>query len=94
MQVKVPQAQPNGFYRYGVAQFLSGENIGRRLAIKDSKDTGELYFAEPWPQPIAANDVLQIKPGCDKRLETCGTKFNNRPRFRGMPFTPAAQTLL
>lgn len=33
-------------------------------------------------------DLIEIFAGCDKRVLTCETKFNNVPNFQGFPFMP------
>jgi uncharacterized phage protein (TIGR02218 family) len=38
--------------------------------------------------PVAVGDAFQVVAGCDKRFETCRTKFANHLNFRGFPHMP------
>ncbi|WP_205684437.1 phage BR0599 family protein, partial [Acinetobacter baumannii] len=40
----------------------------------------------------AIGEAIRVYPGCDKRLDTCTNRFNNRARFRGAPFVPVPET--
>jgi uncharacterized phage protein (TIGR02218 family) len=81
-----------GYYRAGVARFMTGANVGRVIRIKESSGNS-LTFAQPWLLPIAIDDEILILPGCDKKLITCETKFNNKIHFRGQPFIPLPETV-
>lgn len=72
--------------------FTSGANAGVRRTIA-SNLVGNLTVLEAWPFPVAPGDDFKAWPGCDNRLETCTTVFNNRGRFRGTPFIPEAETV-
>ena len=45
-------------------------------------------------RPVAAGDVFTIRAGCDKRIETCGSKFANVANFRGFPHIPGQDAVL
>lgn len=78
------------YYRWGKAMFTTGQNAGRVLRIKEN-GTSEIEFAQPWLAPVAVGDQLAIQPGCDKKRNTCITKFDNIGRFRGQPFIPSPE---
>ena len=40
------------------------------------------------PEPLAEGDLFAVTAGCDKRFETCRTKFANAVNFRGFPYLP------
>lgn len=84
--------QADGWFNQGVIKFTSGRNAGLSRTVKEHKN-GRLSFALRLPFPPQSGDVFKIYPGCDKRQETCGGKFNNIVHFRGFPYIPAADTI-
>ena len=53
-----------------------------------------LTLLEAPVRPIAGGDGLIVRAGCDKRIETCGTKFANVASFRGFPHIPGQDAVL
>lgn len=84
--------QADGWFNQGVIKFTSGRNAGLSRTVKEHKN-GRLSFALRLPFPPQSGDVFKIYPGCDKRQETCGKKFENIVHFRGFPYIPAADTI-
>nr|DAN70975.1 MAG TPA: minor tail protein [Caudoviricetes sp.] len=84
--------QADGWFNQGVIKFTSGRNAGLSRTVKEHKG-GRLSFALRLPFPPQLGDVFKIYPGCDKRQETCGKKFDNIVHFRGFPYIPAADTI-
>ena len=84
--------QADGWFNQGVIKFTSGRNAGLSRTVKEHKN-GRLSFALRLPSPPQSGDVFKIYPGCDKRQETCGKKFDNIVHFRGFPYIPAADTI-
>lgn len=84
--------QADGWFNQGVIKFTSGRNAGLSRTVKEHKG-GRLSFALRLPFPPQSGDVFEIYPGCDKRQETCGKKFDNIVHFRGFPYIPAADTI-
>ena len=84
--------QADGWFNQGVIKFTSGRNAGLSRTVKEHKG-GALSFALRLPFPPQSGDVFKIYPGCDKRQETCGKKFDNIVHFRGFPYIPAADTI-
>ena len=84
--------QADGWFNQGVIKFTSGRNAGLSRTVKEHKN-GRLSFALRLPFPPQSGDVFKIYPGCDKRQETCGRKFDNIVHFRGFPYIPAADTI-
>jgi len=90
---------PDDWFNFGSVQFGSGENVGSPKEVRAfTADDGvtieqviELF--ESLPFDIQIGDVLQITPGCDKRLSICGTKFNNAVNFVGEPYVPGQDVL-
>lgn len=89
------QVNRRNWFRLGRVQFTSGANAGRSMTVKDYDGlSGRFSFARPWPADIAVGDTFTCWPGCDKTLAMCEGRYNNRWRFRGQPFIPAASTVL
>ena len=79
---------PPGYFRNGLAQFLTGDNEGAIREIRDHASAGVITVYDPFPFAIEAGDEIRLIAGCDKRLETCRDKFGNVVNFRGEPFIP------
>lgn len=88
INVTEPRAVDDWF-NLGAAVFQTGNNAGIAIEIKDwVQSTSELTLFLPTPYVPESGDTLKLFPGCDKRLETCRTKFDNAINFRGEPFVP------
>jgi uncharacterized phage protein (TIGR02218 family) len=48
----------------------------------------------PMPHAIAIGDSYSAVAGCDKRFDTCVSRFNNALNFRGEPHVPGTDKLL
>jgi uncharacterized phage protein (TIGR02218 family) len=48
----------------------------------------EIELWQPLPGGIRAGDRVRLVAGCDKRLETCRSKFGNLVNFQGFPDIP------
>ena len=57
-----------------------------------SYDLIELFL--PMPFAVQVGDKLGIYAGCDKRLSTCISKFDNVLNFRGEPYVPGQDEFL
>lgn len=80
-----------GHLDYGSLEFTSGANAG--VLITMTRNTaGALSLVVPLRADVAPGDSFVAFPGCDRTLITCETKFNNKPRFRGHPWIPKAET--
>lgn len=86
------------WYRQGVVTWLTGNNRGRSIEVKEWVQTGgavNLYL--PMHGQIQVGDTLTIYPGCKKTLlddpNGCKVKFNNVINFRGEPFVPGQDAL-
>ncbi len=82
-------ALPDGYFKNGKLEFLTGENAGTKIKIADWVDaTNTLTLFLPTFYDIAPGDSIRCIAGCDKRLATCRDKFNNVLNFRGEPSIP------
>jgi uncharacterized phage protein (TIGR02218 family) len=63
----------------------------RSVEVKEHRieaDEVRLALWQPMPEPVAERDLFVVTAGCDKRFETCRTKFANAVNFRGFPHLP------
>jgi uncharacterized phage protein (TIGR02218 family) len=86
-----------GWFTLGTIEWTSGANAGRRIEVADHGVSGEIAtiaLLEAPVRPIAIGDAFVIRAGCDKRLETCRTKFANVANFRGFPHIPGQDAVI
>ena len=50
--------------------------------------SGAISLWLPAGAAIEIGDQFTATAGCDKRFDTCRTKFSNAANFRGFPFMP------
>ena len=85
-----------GFFSRGLFTFASGASEGLKIEVKShaklaSSDAIELWTdAEGVP---AVGDIFVVTAGCDKRVETCKTRFANVINFRGFASMPGNKFL-
>jgi hypothetical protein len=90
---------PDDWFNFGLVEFATGSNAGIAKEVRTfTADDGvtieqDIELFEALPFDIEMGDVLQITPGCDKRLETCGSKFLNAINFVGEPYVPGSDVL-
>lgn len=86
-----------GWFEKGRARLLDGEARGVIGLIKVDRIEGNRRVFELWtriaPQ-VVAGDRLRLEAGCDRRAETCQSKFSNFNNFRGFPHIPGEDWLL
>ncbi len=83
---------PGQYFALGRAKFVSGKAAGVTMHIRSSQGGVIGLLAKP-PRTIAVGDKVELLPGCDRRLHTCGSKFSNVINFRGQPFIPSAESI-
>lgn len=83
--------QPQGWFTQGVVEFLEGVNIGIKRTVR-LHEAGSLLLTLPLLEMAEIGEAIRVYPGCDKRLDTCTNRFNNRAKFRGAPFVPVPET--
>jgi uncharacterized phage protein (TIGR02218 family) len=79
------------WFTRGKLSFSSGANAGLAVEVKEHRaEAGEVRLAlwQQMPQPILSGDSFVVTAGCDKRFETCRSKFDNAVNFRGFPHLP------
>ena len=80
-----------GWFDDGVLRWTTGALAGRRARVavhRQGADGAFIALAAEMASPPTAGDAFEIDAGCDKRVETCRTKFANAKNFRGFPFMP------
>lgn len=84
------------WFERGSLTVLSGPSAGLSAVIKADRLDGALRWVEVWQAPgqgVSVGDSLRLQAGCDKRAETCRTKFLNFVNFRGFPHVPGEDWL-
>lgn len=75
-----------GYYAKSVVTFNAGTgNAGISRTVEYSRlvsGTSQLWFSEPWPNTIAANDRFTLVVGCDKFAFTCVRRFWGQPDYQ------------
>lgn len=82
---------------FGTVEWTNGTNAGRRAEViaHDVTDgIAVLTLLEAPVRSIVGGDAFTIRAGCDKRIETCSTKFANTANFRGFPHIPGQDAVL
>jgi uncharacterized phage protein (TIGR02218 family) len=77
----------DGWFAGGRLAWTSGANTGLSQTVK-AHAAGALDLWEAMPFAVAIGDAFAVTAGCDKRFDTCKTKFANALNFRGNPLMP------
>jgi len=81
----------DGWFARGYVIWQSGAMAELKSLIRDDRETEDGRVIELWddvPLPLVEGDAARLIVGCDKRAETCRTKFDNLLNFRGFPHIP------
>ena len=95
--VDVGTELPAGTFDRGRMIVLDGAAEGQSERIKTDRFVDGQRRMAVWTsfrKPIAVGDRVRIEVGCDKRMETCRTKFDNLHNFRGFPHIPGEDWLI
>ncbi len=86
-----------GWFAHGRVIGLAGAATGLEAAIRDDRIDGSSRVVELW-QPFGAKprpgDRIALVAGCDRRAQTCRSKFANLANFRGFPHLPGDDWLM
>lgn len=85
--------EDTGYFSYGKITFTSGDNEGFTTEIRDYTN-GTFTLFIPTPKALQVGDTYEAVAGCDKRLDSCISRFNNALNFRGEPHVPGTDKLL
>lgn len=87
----------DGWFTLGTLVWLTGANAGRKTEVLAHAVSGvdvTIALLEAPVLQIAVSDTFDILAGCDKRFETCQTKFANAVNFRGFPHIPGQDVVI
>ncbi len=76
---------PESFFRNGLVTFNTGQNRGISREVMTFDDDG-FTLQEEMPFDIIVGDQFTAIVGCDRRVQTCKSRFGNVINFRGEPF--------
>ena len=79
-------------FLFGRLRFLSGANCGAETVIL-AVDGATAKVRDIPRADVAPGTIVEIRHGCDKRLETCAARFANAANFRGEPHLPGMDLL-
>ena len=86
-----PEPSANA-YGYGRLRWLDGANAGLAAPIAASDGAG-MTLRDPPAFATLVGALVEVQEGCDRRFETCCTRFANAANFRGEPFLPGTDLL-
>lgn len=86
------RAEETGYFSYGTVTFTSGANDGISMEIRDYCN-GRFSLFLPLPHALAEGDAYSAVAGCDKRFDTCISRFSNAVNFRGEPHLPGTDKI-
>jgi uncharacterized phage protein (TIGR02218 family) len=76
----------------GRLRYMSGANCGLSSIILSA--AGSIVQLRDLPRAtVESGCVVEVREGCDKRFETCVTRFANAENFRGEPHLPGTDLL-
>lgn len=87
-----------GWFQRGRFTVLDGQAAGlwgvikRDVLLEDG--TRQIDLWEPLRASLVEGDRIKLIAGCDKRFETCRTKFDNLINFQGFPDIPQEEWVL
>lgn len=82
----------DGRFVLGRLRYMSGANCGLSTAILSVTDN--IVQVRDLPRaPVEAGCRIELREGCDKRFETCVSRFSNAENFRGEPHLPGTDLL-
>lgn len=84
--------QANGYFKPGKIVWTSGNNSGLSMEVVDNVGTTITLF-QPMVEEIEVGDGFNIIAGCDKKLSTCHTKFDNGINHGGEDSMPERDQL-
>ena len=76
----------------GKIRWIDGAGVGLSFSVA-AIDGDLLILDRSLPMDAAPGQRLEVREGCDLRLETCSGRFGNAVNFRGEPFLPGNDML-
>lgn len=84
--------QPDGYFKSGLVEFISGDNVGVKMEVKDFT-AGTITLQESLIYPMFAGDTFKVLAGCDKTFTKCKS-FGNSVNYRGFPHLPGRDKIV
>jgi len=87
----------DGWFALGTLLWPTGVDTGRKAEVLSHGITGAdviVTLLEAPVRPVKVGNTFDIFAGCDKRFETCQSKFANAVNFRGFPHIPGQNTII
>ena len=79
-------------FLFGRLRFLSGANCGIASVVL-AVGGDEVSLRDRPFELVEPGTVVELREGCDKRFETCVSRFENAANFRGEPHLPGTDLL-
>jgi len=79
-------------FLFGRVRYLSGDNCGLASIVLGANGS-EISVRDRPGAEVTPGTIVELREGCDKRLETCVTRFQNAANFRGEPHLPGTDLL-
>lgn len=79
-------------FLFGRFRYLGGDNCGMSSAVLSIADSKVELRDRPRGE-VTAGTTVELREGCDKRLESCASRFANAANFRGEPHLPGTDLL-
>ena len=79
-------------FAHGELRWLDGPHIGGRSGLLPRTDDA-LLLEQPLPETVRDGDRIELREGCDHRVETCADRFGNAVNFQGEPYLPGNDLL-
>lgn len=76
----------------GQVRWIDGKGVGLSFSVA-AIDGDRLILDRRLPPDVSPGQILDVREGCDLRLETCSGRFGNAANFRGEPFLPGNDML-
>jgi uncharacterized phage protein (TIGR02218 family) len=76
----------------GTITGITGGNSGYSRTIAGFVSGGAVTVKLAFLFPVAAGDLFELLPGCDRTIGTCRNVFNNAANFGGFPYIPTPET--
>lgn len=79
-------------FLFGRLRYLSGDNCGLSSTML-AVNAATISLRDRPRAKVEPGTVVELQEGCDKRFETCVSRFDNVANFRGEPHLPGTDLL-
>lgn len=90
----IPGGLADDFFRHGVVEWTSGDNLGEKSPIRSYQDVDRRFvLMRKTKFDIGVNDTFTVISGCDHSVAAC-TSYNNLLNYQGEPDVPGPDRIL